>query len=131
MARNGNITSPLHSNLSQLTKRPEYNHCSPATIDPVVPINDANRTTPNTSQEKQEEGEDFGELFRSSMGLAYGVIDYDDNYDYMDAHPEEPPPPAMTSTTECTNCEMLKKEIESLKENQMPRTIFPTVATYH
>ncbi|XP_068762276.1 uncharacterized protein [Montipora capricornis] len=60
--------------------------------------------------------EDFGGLIRSSMSLANGDVDDDIYMDCLD----ESPPLVTSNTPRCDNCEMLKKEIQYLKTNQMP-----------
>ena len=66
----------------------------------------------------QPPSEDFGGLIRSSMSLANGDADDDIFMDCLD----ESPPLVTSSTPRCDNCEMLKKEIQYLKTNQMPGT---------
>ena len=75
----------------------------------------------------QPPSEDFGGLIRSSMSLANGDVDDDIYMDYLD----ESPPLVTPSTPKCDNCEMLKKEIECLKANQMPGTSFFFYSCYH
>lgn len=88
----------------------------------------AERMKPTASEQQnskltavyQSPSEDFGGLIRSSMSLANGDVDDDIYMDYLD----ESPPLVTSNTPKCDNCEMLKKEIESLKANQMPGTSF-------
>ena len=75
----------------------------------------------------QPPSEDFGGLIRSSMSLTNGDVDDDIYMDYLD----ESPPLVTSSTPKCDNCEMLKKEIECLKANQMPGTSFFFYSCYH
>ena len=79
--------------------------------------------TATTSHRQQERG-DFGGLFTTSLRLAYG--DEPISYSYLDdLHSEgEPRPLAAAESSACANCEVLKKEIEFLKQNQMPGTNF-------
>lgn len=74
------------------------------------------RPTTDTLHSQTESG-DLGGLFRASMSLANGDIDEDDSFFY---DPDQPPPLATNTLSECPNCEKMKKEIESLKRNQMP-----------
>lgn len=104
------------------------------TKTPLTPFNNLVNTEPRTidtattSQRQQERG-DFGGLFTSSLRLAYG--DEPINYSYLDdLHSEgEPRPLAAAESSACANCEVLKKEIEFLKQNQMPGTNF-TLTSY-
>ena len=68
----------------------------------------------------QPPSEDFGGLIRSSMSLANGDVDDDIYMDCLD----ESPALVTSNTPRCDNCEMLKKEIQYLKTNQMPGTSF-------
>lgn len=95
----------------------------------------AGRMKPTASEEQnskptavyQAPSEDFGGLIRSSMSLANGDVDDDIYMDYLD----ESPPLVTSNTPRCDNCEMLKKEIECLKTNQMPGTSFFFYNSYH
>lgn len=69
---------------------------------------------------RQQEREDFGGIFRSSLSLALG--EEAENYSYLDdLHADEP---REDETNACANCEVLKREIEALKQNQIPGTSF-------
>ena len=69
---------------------------------------------------RQQEREDFGGIFRSSLSLALG--EETENYSYLDdLHADEP---REDETNACANCEVLKREIEPLKQNQIPGTSF-------
>jgi len=62
----------------------------------------------------------------SSLHYAFAYGDEPINYSYLDdLHSEgEPRPLAAAESSACANCEVLKKEIEFLKQNQMPGTNF-------
>ena len=69
---------------------------------------------------RQQEPDDFGGLFRSSLSLAFG--EEAENYSYLnDLHADEP---REAKTNACANCEVLKREIEALKQNHIPGTSF-------
>jgi len=81
---------------------------------------------------RQQENEDFGGHFCSSLSLAYGDDDDTGNTpqpDYsllesesgLQSSPESPMAASNSSST-CTNCEQLKRQIDVLKRNQMPGT---------
>lgn len=84
----------------------------------------------------QQENEDFGGLFRSSLSLAYGDDDDDDTgnipqteYSFLEDLNEsgtqsspESPMAASNSSSTCANCEQLKRQIDVLKRNQIPGT---------
>lgn len=75
---------------------------------------------------RQQEREDFGGIFRSSLSLALG--EEAENYSYLDdLHADEP---REDETNACTNCEVLKREIEALKQNQIPGTSFTYTLYY-
>ena len=75
---------------------------------------------------RQQEREDFGGIFRSSLSLALG--EEAENYSYLDdLHAEEP---REDETNACANCEVLKREIEALKQNQIPGTSFTYTLYY-
>ena len=67
----------------------------------------------------QPQSEDFGQLFRSSMSLENDVHDNDI---YMDL-PDGSAPLTASNTPKCASCEMLKKEIESLKRTHIPGSL--------
>ena len=83
---------------------------------------------------RQQENEDFGGLFRSSLSLAYGDDDDTGNipqpeYSFLEdlnesgpQSPPESPMAASNSSSICANCEQLKRQIDILKRNQMPGT---------
>ena len=83
---------------------------------------------------RQQENEDFGGLFRSSLSLAYGDDDDTGNipqpeYSFLEdlnesgpQSPPESPMAASNSSSTCANCEQLKRQIDILKRNQMPGT---------
>lgn len=83
----------------------------------------------------QQENEDFGGLFRSSISLAYGDEDDTGNIpqpeysfleDLNESGPQsspESPMAASNSSSTCANCEQLKRQIDVLKRNQMPGTV--------
>lgn len=95
---------------------------------PLTPNNSVNAEPriidPATTSHRQQECGDFGGLFTTSLRLAYG--DEPVNYSYLDdLHSEgEPRPLAAAESSACANCEVLMKEIEFLKQNQMPGTNF-------
>ena len=75
---------------------------------------------------RQQEREDFGGIFRSSLSLALG--EQAENYSYLDdLHADEP---REDETNACANCEVLKREIEALKQNQIPGTSFTYTLYY-
>ena len=90
----------------------------------------------------QKDNDDLGRLFHSSLSRAYGDDDdllniaHQPDYSYLEDlnedgphSPPETPTAANSVSSTCANCEVLKKEIEFLKRNQVPGTYY-TVTYY-
>ena len=132
-SRGGTPTNPKkYTTLSQ----PDYVSPSATPTSDRHPVTMApNRSPAESLNNRQQENEDFGGLFRSSLSLAYGDHDNDTGnipqpeYSFLEdlneSGPEsspESPMAASNSSSTCANCEHLKRQIDVLKRNQMPGT---------
>ena len=127
-SRGGTPTNPKKSTtLSQ----PDYVSPSATPTSDRHPVTMApNRSPAESLNNRQQENEDFGGLFRSSLSLAYGDHDHDTGnipqpeYSFLEdlneSGPESSPESPMAASNSSSTCEHL--QIDVLKRNQMPGT---------
>ena len=127
--------TPTNQKNSIAFSQPDYVPSSATPTSDRHPVKMVQNGSPAESlNNRQQENEDFGGLFRSSLSLAYGDDDDTGNipqpeYSFLEDLNEsgphsspESPMAASNSSSTCATCEQLKTQIDVLKRNQMPGT---------